>query len=294
LIPKYWEYREGKVIPWGMKLTDNGKVIPRDWLFDPTTNHILPSKLSFGTFLGLDRHYSFSDGLVFQYLYAHGTFSRQDGVLIKEMVEQYPSSRLQTILAAFHYFGRNGFEVDLGKTIHLLEKAVIDDNDARAYAFLAELYYKSSQGGVVLSNPKNIVAFYELAAKRGYPPAQSNLAVIYANGLLGVKKNDAEAYELYQKASSNGCFFASNQLGNAYVVGDLGVAKDLHSALVFYQKAVDQGSSDGMRNLGWMFENGLGVAIDNQLAMRYYQMAVDNGNNEAGAKLLALRDRMKG
>jgi TPR repeat protein len=61
---------------------------------------------------------------------------------------------------------------------------------------------------------------------------------------------------------------------------------------VYYQKAVDQGSSDGMRNLGWMFENGVGVAIDSELAMRYYKMAAENGNKEAGKKLLALRDRM--
>jgi TPR repeat protein len=92
------------------------------------------------------------------------------------------------------------------------------------------------------------IASYRVAADQGYAAAQSNLGLMYQNG-LGVAKDDAQAVSWYRKAADQGYAAAQSSLGLMYQNG-LGVARDDAQAVSWYRKAADQGLAAAQSNLG--------------------------------------------
>ena len=76
----------------------------------------------------------------------------------------------------------------------------------------------------------------------GYAAAQTNLGLMYRNG-MGVPQNDAEAVKWYRKAAEQGYADAQYNLGNMYDKGR-GVPEDKAEALKWWRKAAEQGHED--------------------------------------------------
>jgi TPR repeat protein len=72
------------------------------------------------------------------------------------------------------------------------------------------------------------IELWKIAAKKGYAPAQYNLANCYQDGVI-VKKNYKKAVKLYQLAVDQGDLYAYNNLAYCYMHGK-GVKKDLKKA----------------------------------------------------------------
>ena len=73
------------------------------------------------------------------------------------------------------------------------------------------------------------VKWFRKAADQGFPDAQYNLAVMYANG-RGVARNDMEAVDWFRKAAERGFDQAQYSLGVSYANGQ-GVVQDYDEAL---------------------------------------------------------------
>ena len=93
-------------------------------------------------------------------------------------------------------------------------------------------------------------------AEQGDADAQTNLAIMFENG-LGVPQDYTEAVKWYQRAAEQGHAGAQNNLGVMYGNGR-GVPQDHAEAVKWYQLAAEQGIAQPQDNLGVMYENGRG------------------------------------
>jgi TPR repeat protein len=171
------------------------------------------------------------------------------------------------------------------------------------------------------------------AAERGDVGAQFFLGVMYANGRLGVVRDDAQAVAWYRKAAEQGNALAQNNLGEMYKNGR-GVPKDDMQAAAWYRKAAYQGDALAQGNLAMlgsvqnaptlaneeqlaaifrdtraaaergdataqyslagMYSEGLGVAQDDAQAVAWFRKAAEQGNADAQANLGAMYNTGRG
>lgn len=98
------------------------------------------------------------------------------------------------------------------------------------------------------------------------------------------EKNYAEALKHYTKAAAGEepvyVADAMRELGWMYSQG-LGVKQDHVKALEWYQKAADLGAAAAMNNIGYMYQNGFGVKADYIQAAKWYDKAANLGQAEA-------------
>lgn len=143
--------------------------------------------------------------------------------------------------------------------------------------------YAQNQLGLVsalrVSNGEDIRearSWFEKAARRGYAPAQVNLAVTYING-WGTPQNYGAALNWLTAAARQGHPSAYANLGILYLNG-WGVRRDYAEALKYLQLAADAGDSGAQANLGYLYDGGLGVVRDYSAAARLYRMSAEQGN----------------
>jgi len=124
----------------------------------------------------------------------------------------------------------------------------------------------------------------ERAASAGSGAAGYYLGRMYRDG-LGVKADDAKAFEFAERGAWRGNPLAENLLGTLLQAGR-GTKQDDAQALGWYLRAADHGNPWGAYNAGWMLENGRGVkAPDPPRAISYYLRAIDDGIAMAGNAL---------
>src|SRR5262245_16842341 len=97
-------------------------------------------------------------------------------------------------------------------------------------------------------------------AEQGYPAAQYNLGVYYANG-QGVPQDYVEAVKWFRLAAAQGEPHAQYALGAVFANGQ-GVPQDYIEAAKWYRLAADQGYSAAQYALGLMYANGEGLPRD--------------------------------
>ena len=148
--------------------------------------------------------------------------------------------------------------------------------DARTVRTLAKQghIFEQNQMGVVSMlavgpgyDPSQALKWFEQAARKGYAPAQVNLAVMYING-WGTPPNYGAAWQWLHEAANQGYARAYYNLGILYQQGQ-GVAKDPAEALRYFRKGAEAGDSGAQTNLGYMYDSGIGVARDQQAAVNW-------------------------
>lgn len=115
----------------------------------------------------------------------------------------------------------------------------------------------------------------QAAARRGDPPAQFRLSLMYEAG-YGVQHNDARSVKWLRKAAEQGFLPAQYTLGSRYIGGD-GVAQDLFEASSWFRKAAEQGFASAQKNLGAMYARGHGVPQDFNEAYVWSSIATRSG-----------------
>jgi len=96
--------------------------------------------------------------------------------------------------------------------------------------------------GCASESDTELVKQFREDADLGYPRAQFNLGVMYANG-RGVNKNDVEAVKWYRKAAEQGLANAQYNLGVSYING-VGVPANNIRAYMWWSLAKAQGNKN--------------------------------------------------
>ena len=157
----------------------------------------------------------------------------------------------------------------------LVLNAAIMENQAGIYE-LAKCYYFGT--GVDMDKKKAAYWFLKLA-EMGNLDGQRWIASMYSSG-IGVEKDTDKAIQWYQKAIGNGGGIALTALGRLYQ--DLG---DKKNAFKYFTLAAEKNLSDGQRNLGLCYHDGIGVEIDYAKARYWLEKAIDNGCHAAYGNL---------
>lgn len=117
----------------------------------------------------------------------------------------------------------------------------------------------------------------KLAASRGHPQAQMDLADLYVFGPAG-SHDFARANELARSAAEAGEAGAMNLLGVMARDG-IGRRSDEKEALIWFRKSADLRGSYALAHLGRMYWDGrAGLAVDRAEAVRLWQRSTYYGN----------------
>jgi len=117
--------------------------------------------------------------------------------------------------------------------------------------------------------------WFEKGARKGYAPAQVNLAVLSLAG-WGTPPNAGTALYWLREAARQGYALAYFDLGILYLRG-CGVRQDYHEALNFFELGANAGDSAAQMNLGYLYDQGLGVAQSRSQAAVWYRKAAESG-----------------
>src|SRR5215471_4792600 len=117
--------------------------------------------------------------------------------------------------------------------------------------------------------------WFEKAARKGYAPAQVNLAMMYLQG-WGITRNDGAALYWLTLAAQQGHPVGLFDLGQLYFKG-CGVRQDYAEALRLFQESARKGNAAAEVNIGFMYDDGLGVPCDRGVAAEWYRKAAEAG-----------------
>src|SRR5262249_19825349 len=109
--------------------------------------------------------------------------------------------------------------------------------------------------------------WFEKAARRGYAPAEGNLAMMYIQG-WGVARNDGAALYWLTLAAQQGQPLALFDLGQLYFKG-CGVHQDYAQALRLFQEGARKGNASAEVNIGFIYDEGLGVPRNRAVAAEW-------------------------
>jgi len=121
--------------------------------------------------------------------------------------------------------------------------------------------------------------WFERGARRGYAPAEVNLAVVSLAG-WGTAPNAGTALYWLREAARQGYALAYFDLGVLYMKG-CGVRQDYHEAFSLFEQGANAGDSAAQMNLGYLFDQGFGVAQDRAKAAFWYRKAAESGVAQA-------------
>jgi TPR repeat protein len=134
--------------------------------------------------------------------------------------------------------------------------------------------------------------WFEKAARKGYAPAQVNLAVLFLAG-WGTVPNAGSALYWLREAARQQYPLAYFDLGVLYLEG-CGVPRDDGEAFRYFERGADTGDLSAEVNLGYLYDQGRGVAQDRTQAAAWYRKAAENGVAQAQYNLADLYVRGEG
>jgi TPR repeat protein len=133
--------------------------------------------------------------------------------------------------------------------------------------------------------------WYRLAAERGHPGGQYNLARMYEHG-LGVRRDDAEAARWYLRAAEQDEVHSQHHLAEMYREGR-GVPRDARRSLAWFEAAAGQGHYEVFPDLAAAYQQGQGTAVDLRRAYLWWWLAAAEGDAAAAERLAELRGRLE-
>ncbi len=107
--------------------------------------------------------------------------------------------------------------------------------------------YRDGSDGFDMNLPEG-VRYMQMAAEKGYAPAQNDLGFMYHEG-RGVPQDWDKSFHWYLLAANQGYAAAQYNFGCAYYYGR-GVDKDIDQAFIWWQKSADLGYHGAQYNLG--------------------------------------------
>jgi localization factor PodJL len=131
------------------------------------------------------------------------------------------------------------------------------------------------------------------AAKSGDPLALFEIGARYSEGRAGVAADPKEASNWYQLAADKGFAPAQYRLGSMYEKG-AGVTRDINKARQFYEQAANQGNASAMHNLAVLYASGALGQQDYAAAASWFTKAANLGITDSQFNLAILCARGNG
>jgi len=141
-------------------------------------------------------------------------------------------------------------------------------------------------------NRRQGVLLLQSWANQGNAPAQTELALAYSMGSLGLKKDAVQAFQWMTKAAEKSPE-AEAFLGQFYSTG-IGTEANREEAVRWYRKSAEHGHWRGQLNLAYGYEHGHGVAKDPVEALKWFRAAADQEFPQAEYQLAEMYDRGHG
>ncbi|HEY2546284.1 MAG TPA: tetratricopeptide repeat protein [Candidatus Acidoferrum sp.] len=159
--------------------------------------------------------------------------------------------------------------------------------------------YRENEKGIALTQSQDTArtlreayTWFENAARKGYAPAQVNLAVLSLAG-WGAPPNAGDALYWLREAARQGYALAYFDLGVLYLQG-CGVRQDYTEAFIQFEQGANAGDPAAQMNLAYLYDQGLGVAQNRARAAALYRQAADAGLPQAQYNLADLYLRGEG
>lgn len=158
---------------------------------------------------------------------------------------------------------------------------------------------EENESGIALARvPENVRMLeearrrFERAARKGYAPAQVNLALLSLAG-WGTAPNAGTALYWLREAARQEYPLAYFDLGVLYLEG-CGVNRDAREAFRYFERGAEAGDPAAEMNLGYLYDEGLGVTQDRAQSAVWYRRAAESGLAEAQYNLADLYLRGEG
>ncbi|MBY3524546.1 hemagglutinin [Rhizobium laguerreae] len=150
--------------------------------------------------------------------------------------------------------------------------------------------YSDGRNGMTVDQ-KQAAGWYQLAADKGFAPAQYRLGSMYEKG-NGVERDIAKAKGFYEQAANQGNASAMHNLAVLYASGALG-QQDYATAASWFTKAANLGITDSQFNLAILCARGNGVPADLEESYKWFAIAAKGGDKDAAQKRDEVAKAMK-
>lgn len=150
--------------------------------------------------------------------------------------------------------------------------------------------YSDGRAGLA-ADPKEAATWYQLAADKGFAPAEYRVGSIYEKG-TGVPRDINKAKQYYEQAAIQGNASAMHNLAVLYASGALG-QQDYTSAANWFTKAANLGITDSQFNLAILCARGNGVVQDLTESYKWFAIAAKGGDKDASQKRDEVANAMK-
>ncbi|ANK90109.1 MULTISPECIES: peptidoglycan-binding protein [Rhizobium] len=150
--------------------------------------------------------------------------------------------------------------------------------------------YSDGRNGMTVDQ-KQAAGWYQLAADKGFAPAQYRLGSMYEKG-NGVERDIAKAKGFYEQAANQGNASAMHNLAVLYASGALG-QQDYATAASWFTKAANLGITDSQFNLAILCARGNGVPADLEESYKWFAIAAKAGDKDAAQKRDEVAKAMK-
>ncbi|TCL75545.1 peptidoglycan-binding protein [Rhizobium sp. BK251] len=154
-----------------------------------------------------------------------------------------------------------------------------------------EIATRFSEGRGVAADAKQAASWYQLAADKGFAPAQYRMGSIYEKG-NGAERDTAKAKHYYELAANQGNASAMHNLAVLYASGTGGAA-DFATAANWFTKAANLGVVDSQFNLAILYARGNGVTSDLGESYKWFAVAARGGDQDAAQKRDEVAKAMK-
>lgn len=173
------------------------------------------------------------------------------------------------------------------KTAFELYTELADKGDADAQTSLGYMYQNAQS---CEKDDTKAVELYEKAAEAMQPYALFNLAILYMNGLGGVKHDQFKAHELYLQAAIREVPQAMYETALMLERG-LGCLQNYSEAAFWYEEGAKRGHLECFNNLGVLYKDGHGVDVNEARCFVCFKKAAEGGLAEGLYNLGLLYDQ---
>lgn len=165
---------------------------------------------------------------------------------------------------------------------NLEPKALADAAGSGDPLALFEIGARFTEGRGVTADLAEAARWYQLAADKGFAPAEYRIANLYEKG-SGVTRDLVKARDYYERAASAGNASAMHNLAVLYATGVEG-KPDIANAVKWFKQAADLGVSDSQFNLAILYARGNGIPQDLEESYKWFAVAAKGGDKDAAQK----------
>lgn len=140
-------------------------------------------------------------------------------------------------------------ERPISQLLRLVHNLKMEDIDLLKTATTYTEGVKYRQGIEVKQDLDKAFEYIKLAADKGYPFAEYDLAVMYLYGSGRVTQSLQDSIAYYTKAFDHGSANAANDLGVMYELGNSLIPLNKEKAIYYYEKAFEKGYDLALTNL---------------------------------------------